>query len=109
MWCVPALRVPLVHSQINHFRQGKYLAFFSVKAVKNYYCTRMQLKISLPPCGVCLLCGCRWFSHNKTTFAKIIMGTVLVENKKSTLFAQIGSNIHRSYLTRQIADMNLKP
>ena len=21
VWCVPALRVPLVHSQINHFRQ----------------------------------------------------------------------------------------
>ena len=22
VWCVPALRVPLVHSQINHFRQN---------------------------------------------------------------------------------------
>ena len=22
MWCVPALRVPLVHSLINHFRQN---------------------------------------------------------------------------------------
>ena len=25
VWCVPALRVPLVHSQINHFRQNKRL------------------------------------------------------------------------------------
>ena len=23
LWCVPALRVPLVHSLINHFRQNK--------------------------------------------------------------------------------------
>ena len=23
VWCVPALRVPLVHSLINHFRQNK--------------------------------------------------------------------------------------
>ena len=25
VWCVPALRVPLVHSQINHFRQSTTL------------------------------------------------------------------------------------
>ena len=24
VWCVPALRVPLVHSLINHFRQNMY-------------------------------------------------------------------------------------
>ena len=24
VWCVPALRVPLVHSLINHFRQKSY-------------------------------------------------------------------------------------
>ena len=24
VWCVPALRVPLVHSLINHFRQNEY-------------------------------------------------------------------------------------
>ena len=24
VWCVPALRVPLVHSLINHFRHKKY-------------------------------------------------------------------------------------
>ena len=28
VWCVPALRVPLVHSVINHFRQSNYVRFF---------------------------------------------------------------------------------
>ena len=28
-WCVPALRVPLVHSLINHFRQNS-LAFCTI-------------------------------------------------------------------------------
>ena len=25
VWCVPALRVPLVHSLINHFRQSSFI------------------------------------------------------------------------------------
>ena len=32
LWCVPALRVPLVHSLINHFRQN--LKTLSWRAVK---------------------------------------------------------------------------
>ena len=27
VWCVPALRVPLVHSLINHFRKKKSISF----------------------------------------------------------------------------------
>ena len=27
VWCVPALRVPLVHSLINHFRKKKKVSF----------------------------------------------------------------------------------
>ena len=30
VWCVPALRVPLVHSLINHFRQNRQM-FLSVR------------------------------------------------------------------------------
>ena len=40
-WCVPALRVPLVHSLINHFRQKKESGFTSLlgRAVRNQLTT----------------------------------------------------------------------
>ena len=31
VWCVPALRVPLVHSLINHFRQTLRLTYQSTR------------------------------------------------------------------------------
>ena len=31
VWCVPALRVPLVHSLINHFRQKRCVRFATVE------------------------------------------------------------------------------
>ena len=46
VWCVPALRVPLVHSLINHFRQKKRGASaFSICVVRKYlvrYCERVM-------------------------------------------------------------------
>ena len=39
VWCVPALRVPLVHSQINHFRQKKASAPLCSAAVSSSGCT----------------------------------------------------------------------
>ena len=58
VWCVPALRVPLVHSLINHFRQKKPTPS---KQALAHAGTFLCVGFSLPPCGVCLLCGCRWF------------------------------------------------
>ena len=40
VWCVPALRVPLVHSQINHFRQKTGFSLYITRCNSNTNDTR---------------------------------------------------------------------
>ena len=57
VWCVPALRVPLVHSLINHFRQNRHAALHTHKVclLQQNVLYRVCTKYAPRPACICPL------------------------------------------------------
>ena len=81
------------------FRILEFRAIVLVVEARTWY-VGVAGSLYMPPCGVCLLCGCRWFILNLNHFCLII------KVREGRIFADTSSRAHDTRETTVLATLS---